>query len=568
MSIYIFIIACYVGSFVLSKDNAIFFINDDVLLDHILSGKYTQIPSPYITYMTNILGNFIFDLNTKFGATYSWYGIILSILNFNILLSMLLIIYLKNNFLFKISGIIVIIFITPSLILSPTFTITSILLSGAGLIGLVLNLTLKNTNYFTYLYFLFNLILGYLVRIDAFFGVITFLFIPSLLVLIVNRKSLQNKKKVAQLLISIFVFLGVFLYQKSVIQTLIKSEVTFQEYVDIQKIPLIMTPASLKLHQNIISGKSMNGIWSNVDYIVYRNWMYGDSEVFGSKNFKIGNASVSKYFGWQGIRNADIKETISTIKYYLQDFKYLLAFLSLMSIILLTAHRGNLKIQLLIVSLISNYLTVFYFLAATLRIPTRIGFPFLILLWIFLALFIPESSIRKNIKSKILILSLSLSVLFTVLSFQFKNELGLKSLLESNQQKLIFSKNRNMELSKFSKEAVFIGPIQYFPIVNQGTLSRNLYWSAGINILPLSWATYSPYWITLASRLKIDSSNIYNSLAKQENVYWVSNSYLAEILEMYMNDRQIFRGKLCSVAKLSGSDQAEIFTYQAKESDC
>jgi hypothetical protein len=35
-----------------------------------------------------------------------------------------------------------------------------------------------------------------------------------------------------------------------------------------------------------------------------------------------------------------------------------------------------------------------------------------------------------------------------------------------------------------------------------------------------------------------------------------------------MNDRQIYRGKLCSVAKLSGSDQAEIFTYQAKETDC
>jgi hypothetical protein len=104
--------------------------------------------------------------------------------------------------------------------------------------------------------------------------------------------------------------------------------------------------------------------------------------------------------------------------------------------------------------------------------------------------------------------------------------------------------------------------------VNQGTLTRNLNWSVGKKILPLSWATYSPYWIKLASKLNLDSTNIYNSLAKQENVYWVSNSYLAEILEMYMNDRQIYRGKLCSVAKLSGPDKAEIFTYQAKENDC
>ena len=518
--------------------------------------------------MTNILGNLIFDLNTKFGVKYSWYGVILSILNFNILISIILIIYLKNNFLFKISGIIVIIFVTPSLILSPTFTITAILLSGTGLIGIILNLTFKNTNYLTYLYFLFNLILGYLVRIDAFLGVISFLIIPSFLVLVLNWKLLQNKKIVAQLLIPVIIFLGVFLYQKSVSQKLIESEVSFQEYVDIQKIPLIMTPASLKLHQNIISGKSMNGIWSNIDYIVYRNWMYGDSKVFGSQNFKIGNASVSQYFGWQGFKNADIKETISTINYYLQDFKYLLALLTIMSLILLIAHKGNLRIQLLIVVLIFNYFLIFYFLAATLRIPTRTSFPFLILLWIFLALFIPEYSFRKNSKSKILILCLSPVVLFTILSFQFKNEFGFKSLLEGNQQKLIFSTTRNMELSEFSKEAIFIGPIQYFPIVNQGTLTRNLNWSVGKKILPLSWATYSPYWINLASKLNLDSTNIYNSLAKQENVYWVSNSYLAEILEMYMNDRQIYRGKLCSVAKLSGPDQAEIFTYQAKEIDC
>jgi hypothetical protein len=412
------------------------------------------------------------------------------------------------------------------------------------------------------------LILGYLVRIDAFFGVISFLIIPSFLVLVLNWKLLQNKNIVAQLLIPIIIFLGVFLYQKSVSQKLIETEVSFQEYVDIQKIPLIMTPASLKLHQDIISGKSMIGIWSNVDYIVFRNWMHGDSKVFGLENFKIGHASVSQYFGWQGFKNADFKETISTIKYYLQDFKYMLTFLSIMSFILLIVHRGNLSIQLGIVTLIFNYFLVFYFLAATLRIPTRTSFPFLILLWIFLTLFIPESSIKKNGKSKILIFSLSIVVLFTILSFQFNNEFGFKSLRVSNQQKLDFSKDRNMELSEFSKEDVFIGPIQYFPIVNQGTLIRNLDWSVGKRILPLSWATYSPYWITLASQLNLDSTNIYNSLAKQENVYWVSNSYLAEILEMYMNDRQIYRGKLCSVAKLSGLDQAEIFTYQAKENDC
>ena len=97
---------------------------------------------------------------------------------------------------------------------------------------------------------------------------------------------------------------------------------------------------------------------------------------------------------------------------------------------------------------------------------------------------------------------------------------------------------------------------------------KNLEWKSGHSTLALDWSTFSPTWRGTVDKLGLDSNNVYNSLATQENVYWISNSYLAEILNMYMNDRQIYRGKLCSVAKLTGDDQAEIFTYQAKETDC
>jgi hypothetical protein len=329
-----------------------------------------------------------------------------------------------------------------------------------------------------------------------------------------------------------------------------------------------MTPASLKLHQNIIAGSAMKGVWSNIDYIVYRNWMHGDSLVFGSKNFKLGNASVSEYFGWQGFINADFKESLITIKYYLEEFKYLIIFAFLFTIFLSIAARKKLWTISLITITLGNYFLGFYFLAATLRIPTRTSFPLILLLFIFLAFLVKEFHSNTYKSFKLFYLGIILGVTIFIVNFQFYNEFGIVSLARNNHEKIKFSHTRNDELLYFSKSAKFVGPIQYFPTVNQGVISTNLSWSVGKQVLPLSWATFSPYWITLASQLDLDSSNVYNSLAKQENVYWVSNSYLAEILEMYMNDRNIYRGKLCSVAKLTGPDQAEIFTYQAKEEDC
>ena len=151
---------------------------------------------------------------------------------------------------------------------------------------------------------------------------------------------------------------------------------------------------------------------------------------------------------------------------------------------------------------------------------------------------------------------------------QFNFYLGTIGINSLNMKRFEFAQNRDQELTQALETATFIGPLAYFPINTQGSYFSNLNWKSGVNTVALDWSTFSPSWRAQVAKLNLDTNNLYNSLAKQENVYWVSNSYLAEILEMYMNDRQIYRGKLCSVAKLSGPDQAEIFTYQAKENDC
>ena len=159
-------------------------------------------------------------------------------------------------------------------------------------------------------------------------------------------------------------------------------------------------------------------------------------------------------------------------------------------------------------------------------------------------------------------------VVLQVFVLQLNSELGLVGVLNSNRAKLEIAEERDFELLQSVDSGTFIGPISYLPVATQGAYFTNLSWESGRRTLALDWSTYSPSWRLTARNLELDSLNVYNSLATKKNVYWVSDAYLAEILNYYMNDRNIYRGKLCSVKKLSGKDNAEIFTYQGKETDC
>jgi hypothetical protein len=205
-------------------------------------------------------------------------------------------------------------------------------------------------------------------------------------------------------------------------------------------------------------------------------------------------------------------------------------------------------------------------MVATLRLPFRITFPYLVLFLISIVLF--GKILRNQIYGVYAKVYLIAFVIIQVLALQLNSELGLIGVLNSNRAKLEIAERRDFELLQSIDSGTIVGPISYFPVATQGVYFSNLKWESGNRTLALDWSTYSPSWRLTARNLKLDSLNVYNSLATKDNVYWVSDAYLAEILNYYMNDRNIYRGKLCSVRKLAGKDNAEIFTYQAKETDC
>ena len=146
--------------------------------------------------------------------------------------------------------------------------------------------------------------------------------------------------------------------------------------------------------------------------------------------------------------------------------------------------------------------------------------------------------------------------------------LGFLGITNDNKSKLSWAKQRNVEINNFSKDATYIGPLTHVPNAVDGPYLSKLNYTSLSQTLVLNWSTFSRTWNFKAEQIGVNPNNIYKSLAKGKEIYLVSEPYIASVVEMYMNDHQITRGKMCPLADLSGYDNAKIFTYQAKEEVC
>ena len=546
---------------------AIFAINDDSVIERILSGRYSSEANSIVSFMTFLLGKSLSVLYSLFGTNYSWYGFFLLTVNFLIGVALIRLGSLdKNSFNIWIA-ILALVLITPFNILTPTYTVTSILSCGVGIIGLIYALA-RNARYTEILFYVLLISVGFLIRPEALVGTVAILF-PICVFYLFFNKDLVNKAKAFVSLSWILIFItSLQILQSIMFKRFFNSNSLIAEYLSFQSVrhEIFYTPALLKLHQAVISKDVLYGIWSNVDFILLRNWGYADLKVYSYENFQIGRDFVSGFVGFSGLLQSDLMTTIQGINQALFEL------LPLLTIVLgvLTAfflfYKFGIKNKIMLTVIVFSYFFSFYYMVATLRLPFRIVFPYLVLVLISMVFF--EKLLRSQIYRVYVRSSLVAFVVLQVLVLQMNSELGLIGVLNSNREKFDIAKKRDFELLQSIDSGTFVGPISYLPVATQGVYFSNLKWESGNRTLALDWSTFSPSWRLTARNLELDSMNVYNSLATKKNVFWVSDAYLAEILNYYMNDRNIYRGKLCSVLKLSGKDNAEVFTFQAKETDC
>ena len=532
-----------------------------------MSQRYSDPLHPVVSFMTQLLGDAIAGLYSNFGNEISWYGIFLYLVNFLLAILALRIGFMTGRKIDLYLSIVFIILIVPFNVLTPTYTVTCVLTSGVGILGLVVASKFSK-RILDFISFTVLILMSFLIRPEALVGTLVFLGPVALSYLLIYRKTV-NKSKLIIASTATLGFLGVLKYLQDIsLVKLSKLDLNLVEYLNFQSIrhEIFYTPALLKLNQGVISGDILKGIWSKIDFIILRNWAYADSNVFSYLNFLTGRNQVSKYIGFEGVLNSDFSQVLEVISNSLSEVISVVVVILFATILIFYRNFSVKSNYLFFFAIIFSYAVGFFYTAAVLRLPFRVIFPYLALVLIALILF---EKIDNEFSSKKIFYQVVLSLTIFQLGYmQFNSYLGTIGISSSNMERIEFAEKRDRELTQSLTTASFIGPLAYFPINTQGSYFSNLNWKSGDFTVALDWSTFSPSWRAQVRELELDTNNLYNSLAKQENVYWVSNSYLAEILEMYMNDRNIYRGKLCSVAKLTGPDQAEIFTYQAKEADC
>ena len=183
-----------------------------------------------------LLSRFLGFLYSNFDFDISIYGLFLFITN-------LLVIFGTSNFVKysrnEISLIAVFTFnmlIIPINILGPTFTISSISSTGVGIIGIIIYYKNLGNKWYTYTFYFLLIVLGYLIRTEAFIGVLIFI-LPFCLF---NIFIYEGRKKLNKSLILIFSFLFAIIIalQNYLLNLASKNNIYSKEFLEFKNLKL------------------------------------------------------------------------------------------------------------------------------------------------------------------------------------------------------------------------------------------------------------------------------------------------------------------------------------------
>jgi len=290
-----------------TRNSSLFLINDDVLIDHILSGRTFNVQGDVPPFISFILSKFINVLYAIFGTKLSIYGIFLYIINLFISLILLNII-IKSKYLIQIGlGSFLLIVLYPVLFYSPTFTITAFLAIGIGIIGLYVYLVQGGRNYL--LISLLNMIIisGILVRPQAFFGYLVF-FGP-----LIVYKIIKSEKFTKIIFSFSFTLMAFILLLNKFLKTnfLNKSPdyLNYFKFIELRA-ELSFTNAIFKAQQLIIDNSIPNSPFKSIDFLLLLNWFNLDKSKFNFVNFNYVIDFVDEYKGINAIFNTNNLDNI------------------------------------------------------------------------------------------------------------------------------------------------------------------------------------------------------------------------------------------------------------------
>jgi hypothetical protein len=160
--------------------------------------------------------------------------------------------------------------------------------------------------------------------------------------------------------------------------------------------------------------------------------------------------------------------------------------------------------------------------------------------------------------SFVFLISVILFLLFNI------NQYGLKGQIQKLNTKIQDYRILSNTYKNLGESAVLIGQIKYLDESYTNAYFRN----QDLNTIHVSsgWHNFSPFWYANLKQLQLNINPLI-SLAQKGNLYWISDAYISEVLDMYMNDTDIYRQNKCKIATI-GVNNGSIYSFSRVKSKC
>ena len=552
-SIFIFILTFIV---VYLKYNPIFYAtNDDGTISNLANGFYTGKVSNELIYTSKIYGTILMFLYDNF-PDLQWHGVYIFI---TVLVSLTVlikeVIYNFSNKVITKIGIFLIVFnFYLVFIISPTFTMASLISGYTAVIIFYKNLLTRVNKIVVPLLLLFN---SFIIRPDGFLAIAYFLIPGAFYFMYFTFR--RDKIVFANVLIFIPTLLT-FFYESWQLQIMQNSSKQWDNYWQfLNAFHVVDTnPSMLKMHQAIAAFQIPGLKWTNVEATLLHSVSYLDPFMFSGSQMELAKNHVLNFIGFRGLLNAEVIPTIERIWEYMQNISFLFfALLVIVTIFTLMSHQIKTSSMYLLGTLYVFFF--YYYLGAVWRIPPRINIPIIFMIIIGILIMATYS---KMINSRVNALAMSLSVVFIVLyQFQANGFIGLSEKLVNRQteQKMI-----SAELNRIDPNGIFIGQIKF----GSESYSNAFVKENRFRTLDLStgWQVFSPAWNEKVRQLGILDGNPVPLLTYKQNTYWVSDEYIGEVMAMFLNDRKLIWQGICKVGSLPKG--GKVISYQLTDKQC
>ena len=555
VSIFIFIFTFIV---VYLNYNPIFFAtNDDGIISNLANGFYTGKVSNELIYSSKVYGNILTFLYQNFPSP-QWHGIYIFV---TVLLSLIVltkeVIYnLRNRLVIKVGIFLILLNLYLVFIISPTFTMASLISGYTAVIIFYKNLLTRQNQILIPFLLLFN---SFIIRPDGFLAIAYFL-LPGVLYFIYFSLR-RDKVLFANILIFIPTLLA-FLYESWQIQIMRNLSKQWDNYWQfLNAFHVVDTnPSMLKMHQAIAAFQIPGLKWTNVEATLLHSVSYLDPVMFNGSQMELAQNHVLNFIGFRGLLNAEVIPTLVRVWEYMQYISLLFfALLVIIIIFTLTSHKIKTSLMFLLGTLYIFFL--FYYLGAVWRIPPRINIPIIFMMIIGVLIMATYS---KIINSRVNGLAISLSlVLIVFYQFQANGFIGLSEKLA----------NRQVEQKMISDEINRIDPSGAGTFIGQIKFGSESYSNAFVKVnrlrtldLSTGWHVFSPPWNEKVRQLGILDGNPVPLLTNKKNTYWVSDQYIGEVMAMYINDRKLKLQSICEVGNLPNG--GKVISYQITDEQC